>query len=81
MTDAPKTVATRSIVVEWQLGYPMHKVWRAITDSALIARWMMDNDFEPVVGHHFHFRSARSRVGRRRALRSVRSRCAEEARL
>lgn len=28
-------------------------VWRALTDRALIAEWLMPNDFEPVVGHRF----------------------------
>jgi uncharacterized protein YndB with AHSA1/START domain len=33
-------------------------VWRAPTQSALIAEWLMQNDFEPKVGHHFIFRAA-----------------------
>jgi uncharacterized protein YndB with AHSA1/START domain len=30
-------------------------VWRALTDPVLLGRWLMDNDFEPIVGHHFTF--------------------------
>jgi uncharacterized protein YndB with AHSA1/START domain len=37
------------------LGSP-ETVWRALTDSAVLAEWMYPNDFEPRVGHHFTFR-------------------------
>jgi uncharacterized protein YndB with AHSA1/START domain len=33
------------------------KIWRALTQSALIAEWLMKNDFQPAVGHRFNFRS------------------------
>lgn len=32
-------------------------VWRALTTPDLLARWLMPNDFAPVVGHHFTFRT------------------------
>jgi uncharacterized protein YndB with AHSA1/START domain len=48
---------TRSLVIEKELPYPPEKVWRALTQSALIKEWLMDNDFQPVVGHRFNFRS------------------------
>jgi uncharacterized protein YndB with AHSA1/START domain len=32
-------------------------VWRALTDSDLLARWLMPNDFRPVPGHRFSFRT------------------------
>ena len=32
---------------------PLDAVWRAITDSRILARWLMDNDFEPRIGHKF----------------------------
>lgn len=35
---------------------PVDAVWSAITDSRLLARWLMDNDFEPRVGHKFTLR-------------------------
>jgi uncharacterized protein YndB with AHSA1/START domain len=50
-----ETVETRSIVVERTLRHPPAKVWRALTTSALIAEWLMQNDFQPVVGHRFNF--------------------------
>jgi uncharacterized protein YndB with AHSA1/START domain len=51
------TTALRSIVVEKILLHPPEKIWRALTDSALIERWLMRNDFAPVVGHRFNFRA------------------------
>lgn len=33
------------------------KVWRALTTPELMERWLMPNDFEPVVGHRFTFRA------------------------
>jgi uncharacterized protein YndB with AHSA1/START domain len=31
-------------------------VWHALTDSAVLAQWLMPNDFEPRAGHRFTFR-------------------------
>jgi uncharacterized protein YndB with AHSA1/START domain len=49
--------ATRSLVIEKELPHPVGKVWRALTQGALIKEWLMDNDFQPEVGHKFKFRS------------------------
>jgi len=48
---------TRSLVIEKEMPHPLEKVWRALTQGALIKEWLMDNDFQPVVGHKFTFRS------------------------
>ena len=48
---------TRSIVVDRMMRHSPEKIWRALTQSHLIAEWLMQNDFQPVVGHKFHFRS------------------------
>ena len=37
--------------------HPPEKLWRALTESPLLAQWMMNNDFEPVVGRKFQFRN------------------------
>ena len=37
------------------LPHPPALAWRALTDPALLATWLMDNDFRPVVGHRFTF--------------------------
>jgi uncharacterized protein YndB with AHSA1/START domain len=49
--------ATRSLVIEKELPHPPEKIWRALTQGPLIKEWLMDNDFQPVVGHKFNFRS------------------------
>src|SRR5712672_1508615 len=53
MTSAP----TRSLVIERELPHPPEKIWRALTQGPLIKEWLMDNDFQPAVGHKFNFRA------------------------
>jgi uncharacterized protein YndB with AHSA1/START domain len=48
---------TRTLVIEKEMAYPPQKVWRALTEGSLIKEWLMDNDFQPVVGHGFQFRA------------------------
>jgi uncharacterized protein YndB with AHSA1/START domain len=48
---------TRSIIVERTMRHPADKVWRALTQPALIEAWLMKNDFQAVVGHRFQFRA------------------------
>ncbi|HEV7667969.1 MAG TPA: SRPBCC domain-containing protein [Thermoanaerobaculia bacterium] len=55
MTDS--ATAMRSLIVEREMPYPPEKVWRALTEGPLIEEWLMKNDFQPVVGHKFNFRS------------------------
>jgi uncharacterized protein YndB with AHSA1/START domain len=35
--------------------YSPDKVWRAITNRQVLAQWLMENDFEPRIGHKFRF--------------------------
>ena len=51
------STTTLSLVFERKLSQPPEKVWRALTEGSLIKQWLMDNDFQPVVGHKFQFRS------------------------
>lgn len=39
------------------LPHPPIVVWRALTTPQVLAQWLMPNDFAPVVGHRFTFRS------------------------
>ena len=48
---------TRSVVVERLIPHPPEKLWRALTQPHLIAEWLMQNDFQPVIGHRFRLRS------------------------
>ena len=51
------TTTTRTLVIEREMPYPPEKIWRALTEGPLIKEWLMDNDFQPVVGHKFNFRA------------------------
>jgi uncharacterized protein YndB with AHSA1/START domain len=48
------STATRSVIVERELGCPPEKLWRALTTPHLIKDWLMENDFMPAVGHRFN---------------------------
>jgi len=47
---------TRSVIVEREIPHPPEKIWRALTQPHLIEEWLMKNDFQPIVGHHFNLR-------------------------
>jgi uncharacterized protein YndB with AHSA1/START domain len=36
--------------------HPPERVWKALTDRRALATWIMENDFEPYLGHKFQFR-------------------------
>lgn len=55
--SAAVTEIVRDIVVEEVLPHSPEKIWRALTAAELLARWLMPNDFEPVVGKSFNFRT------------------------
>jgi uncharacterized protein YndB with AHSA1/START domain len=44
-------------VIEREMPHPPAKIWQALTQGSLIDEWLMKNDFQPVVGHRFKFRS------------------------
>lgn len=46
-----------AIEVDQFLPRPAGQVWQALTEPELLARWLMPNDFQPVVGHQFTFRT------------------------
>lgn len=47
----------RTIRVDQFLAHPPARVWRALTDPEMLGRWLMPNDFRPVLGHRFTFRT------------------------
>jgi uncharacterized protein YndB with AHSA1/START domain len=49
--------ASRSVLIERLIPHPPGKIWRALTQGHLIAEWLMPNDFQPLVGHRFNFRT------------------------
>jgi uncharacterized protein YndB with AHSA1/START domain len=58
MSDAATEAATEILTVERELPHPPEKIWRVLTESALIADWLMPNDFAPEAGRSFAFRAA-----------------------
>jgi uncharacterized protein YndB with AHSA1/START domain len=42
--------------------HPVDRVWAALTSSEALAAWFMPNDFKPVVGHRFTFRTRPARA-------------------
>jgi uncharacterized protein YndB with AHSA1/START domain len=48
---------TQAVITERTFPHATEKLWRALTESPLIAQWLMNNDFEPVVSRKFQFRA------------------------
>ena len=48
---------TKTMTLTRDYPFPQDRVWRAISTGALIADWLMPNDFEPSPGHRFTFRA------------------------
>jgi uncharacterized protein YndB with AHSA1/START domain len=57
MTRADQANKTCDIVVEGDLPHAPEIVWRTLTNADLINRWLMPNDFEPVIGKRFTFKT------------------------
>jgi uncharacterized protein YndB with AHSA1/START domain len=53
MTDSD--AETRTVTVEREFPFAAERIWRALTQPHLIAEWLMNNDFAPVIGHAFKF--------------------------
>ena len=47
----------RDLKMEVFYPYPRQRVWQVLTDARVLAAWLMDNDFEPRVGHKFCFQT------------------------
>jgi uncharacterized protein YndB with AHSA1/START domain len=41
----------------WFLDHSPATVWEHLTNSDLLSQWLMKNDFRPIPGHHFMFRT------------------------
>jgi uncharacterized protein YndB with AHSA1/START domain len=48
---------TKIIKHQFSFSHPVETVWEYLTDSDLLATWLMKNDFKPVIGHEFQFRT------------------------
>ncbi len=45
----------RAIRHQFTFSQPPEVVWEYLTNSELLAQWLMPNDFKPIVGHKFQF--------------------------
>ena len=52
-----ESAQTMDITQTYDLPHAPARVWRALTESDLLTRWNMANDFQPVVGRPFTFRT------------------------
>ncbi len=59
MNDAALKPATQDIVVDEVFPHAPETIWRTLTTSELISRWlhMAPNGFEPVVGNRFTYQT------------------------
>ena len=48
---------TQSISMEFDLPHAPARVWRALTEPALLAKWLMSTDMQTVVGNAFTFQA------------------------
>jgi len=48
---------TDTMTLTRDLPFTPARVWRAISTGALLAEWLLPNDFQPVEGHRFTFQS------------------------
>ena len=48
---------TNSIQHRFFYPHPPKDVWEYLTNAALIAQWLMPNDFEPIPGYDFQFKT------------------------
>lgn len=48
---------TKIIKHQFSFPHPVETVWEYLTNSDLLASWLMKNDFKPVIGHEFQFRT------------------------
>jgi len=47
----------RDVRIEVVYPHALQRIWRALTDPRAIADWLMENNFEPRLGHRFQFRT------------------------
>ena len=48
---------TQNVKIKVFYPHPPERVWQVLTNRRALAAWLMDNDFEPRLGHRFQFES------------------------
>lgn len=47
-----------TIIIERFMPHSTNKIWRALTETSLLEQWLMQNDFQAIVGQKFQLRRA-----------------------
>jgi uncharacterized protein YndB with AHSA1/START domain len=47
----------KTIKQQFSFSHPPEKVWAYLTKPELMEQWLMKNDFQPIVGYDFQFRT------------------------
>lgn len=47
----------QAIVHDYFFAHPIETVWEYFTNADLMGQWLMKNDFLPIVGHEFTFKT------------------------
>jgi Uncharacterized conserved protein len=45
------------LTLDFEYKTTIEKAWNALTNSDMLAKWVLPNDFKPEVGHQFQFRA------------------------
>lgn len=45
------------VSLDFNFTSSIEEVWKALTDSDMLAKWIWENDFKAIVGHKFQFRT------------------------
>ena len=45
----------KEINLSWHFNQSAQEVWEYLTKPELLEQWLMKTDFQPIVGHKFHF--------------------------
>lgn len=46
-----------SLNLDFQFTTSVEKLWNSLTDSEKLAKWVLTNNFKPIVGYKFQFRA------------------------
>ena len=57
MSNLKVTYMQTAIKNEWIYEQSPDQVWEYLTQAELMALWLMPNDFKPIQGYEFHFRT------------------------
>ena len=47
----------KDIKQTWFFPQSPEIIWQFLTDADLLSQWLMENDFKPIVGHRFQFKT------------------------